>query len=95
MAYFLPTWKVAVSSIQQIIASISWVTVGWLCGRQIMSPREMSISSARRMVTDMGGKASIDLPSATSTLAIREVNPDGSTMTSSPFLSTPPAICPA
>jgi len=30
------------------------VTCGWLAGRQIMSPREMSISSANLSVTDIG-----------------------------------------
>ena len=40
------------------------------CGRQIMSPREMSISSASRTVTDIGGNASSTGPSAVSIAAI-------------------------
>ena len=55
-----------VSSIQQTIASTSCVTRGWLCGRQIMSPREMSISSLSVMLTDIGEKASSTGPSAVS-----------------------------
>ena len=51
------------SDIQQTIASMSWVCVGWLCGRQIMSPRLMSMSSSSRRVTDIGGKASSSGPS--------------------------------
>ena len=41
-------------------------TCGLLFGRQIMSPREMSISSSSRTVTDIGGKASSTSPSAVS-----------------------------
>ena len=95
IAYFRPTCSEACSSIQQIIASMSWAGRGALCGRQIMSPREMSIWSSRRTVTDIGAYASSTGPSAVSTEAIREVKPLGSTMTSSPGLSTPPATCPA
>ena len=43
------------SDIQQTIASTSWDPIGWLCGRQIMSPREMSRSSSSTRVTDIGG----------------------------------------
>src|ERR1700722_19073185 len=35
--------------------STSWDAIGWLCGRQIMSPREMSRSSSSTRVTDIGG----------------------------------------
>ena len=52
------------SDIQHTMASKSWVTVGWLCGRQIMSPREMSMSSSSSSVTDIGGNASATSPSA-------------------------------
>ncbi len=55
IAYLRPTCSEDVSSIQQIIASTSWVTCGALFGRQIMSPREMSSSSSSRTVTDIGG----------------------------------------
>ena len=72
---FLPTCRVADSSIQHTTASMSRATVGWLCGRQIMSPRLMSISSARRTVTDIGAYASSIGPSASSTAAMVEVNP--------------------
>ena len=60
-----------------------------------MSPRLTSISSARRTVTDIGANASSTGPSAVSIDAIVDVKPDGSTTTSSPGLSTPPATCPA
>ena len=33
----------------------SWPMLGWVCGRQSMSPREMSRSSANRMTTPIGG----------------------------------------
>ncbi|RGC64942.1 hypothetical protein C5N14_31190 [Micromonospora sp. MW-13] len=91
MAYLPPTCNGRVSSIQQTIASMSCATAGALFGRQIMSPREMSISSVRRTVTDIGGNASSTGPSAVSTAAMREVNPDGSTITSSPGFNTPDA----
>ncbi len=41
-------WRGAsgVSAIQQIIASTSWVTLGALWGRQIMSPREIRPKTA-------------------------------------------------
>ncbi len=68
---------------------MSWATVGRLWTRQIMSPRLMSRSSARRIVTDIGGNASSTGPSAVSIAAIVDVNPDGSTMTSSPALNMP------
>ena len=53
------------------------------------------MSSSSRTVTDIGGNASSTGPSAVSIAAIGVVKPDGSTMTSSPGLSTPPATCPA
>ena len=83
------------SVIQHTMASMSWLTTGWLFGRQIMSPREMSMSSSRRIVTDIGANASATGPSNVSIDAIREVKPDGSTTTSSPGLNTPPATRPA
>src|SRR5690606_29332342 len=83
------------AAIQQTIASISWATCGWLCGRQIMSPREMSRSSANRSVTDMGGNASSTGPSNVSIPVIVVVRPEGRWSTSSPGFSTPPATCPA
>ena len=54
---------------------MSWATAGALFGRQIMSPREMSISSASRTVTDIGGNASSTGPSAVSIAAIGVVKP--------------------
>src|SRR5262249_16088077 len=95
MAYLAPTVSGRDSSIQQTIASTSWATDGALFGRQIMSPREWSISSARRTVTDMGGNASAIGASAVSIDEIVEVNPLGSTMTSSPGFITPEATWPA
>ena len=51
--------------------------VGWLCGRQIMSPRDTSMSSASRSETDIGGNASSTGPSEVSIDAIRVVKPRG------------------
>ncbi len=42
---------------------MSWLVEGWLAGRQIMSPRETSMSSARRTTTDIPVKASVTGPS--------------------------------
>ncbi len=80
--------------IQQIIASMSCVGVGALLTRAIMSPRETSTSSARRTVTDIGGKASSSSRSNRSMPSIVEVMPEGRTTTSSPGFSTPPATWP-
>ena len=82
------------SDIQDTIASTSWVADGWLCGRQIMSPRETSRSSARWTVTDIGGNASSTTPSWVSIRWMRDVAPLGSTTTSSPARTTPEATCP-
>ena len=93
--YLAPGVRLSCSSIQQIMASMSWPTSGWLCGRQIMSPREMSISSVRVMATDIGANASSTGPSGPSMRSMVVAKPDGSATTSSPGLSTPPAIVPA
>jgi hypothetical protein len=92
---YLPPGRIGSSAIQHTIASTSWLTAGWLCGRQIMSPREMSISSSSRIVTDMGANASATGPSTVSMAAMRDGSPDGSTITSSPGLKMPPATWPA
>ena len=55
----------------------------------------MSMSSARRSVTDIGGTASESSPCSDSMRLMRVVRPDGSTATSSPGLSTPLATWPA
>ena len=60
------------------------MTVGMLFGRQIMSPRLTSMSSASRTLTDIGGNASSTGPPNSSTPAIVVRNPLGSTTTSSP-----------
>jgi hypothetical protein len=80
---------------QHTIASMSWPTCGRFRTRQIMSPRDTSSSSARRIVTAIGENASPTGPSAVSIVAIVVVSPDGSTTTSSPGLNTPPATVPA
>ena len=77
------------------MASTSCVTVGRLLGRASMSPRLMSISSARRTLTDIGGTASSIGPPNTSTPATVVVKPLGSTTTSSPGRSAPLATWPA
>ena len=73
-ASFAPA-RSGLSTIQQTIASTSWVTIGALFGRQIMSPRDTSRSSASRTVTDIGAYASSTGPSAVSIAAIRVVSP--------------------
>jgi len=55
--------RIGSSLIQQIIASNSRATVGASSASTIMSPREMSISSSRRSVTDIDGKATSSSPS--------------------------------
>ena len=81
--------------IQQIIASMSWLGFGALLSRAIMSPRLTSTSSVRRTVTLIGGNASAISSSNRSIASIVLVMPLGSTTTSSPGLSTPPATWPA
>ena len=80
---------------QHTIASTSWVTIGMLFGRQSMSPRLTSRSSARRMLTDIGGNASATGPPYSSMPAIVVVKPVGSTTTSSPGRNMPLATLPA
>src|SRR5207245_9526 len=82
MASFAPG-RSGRSLIQQIIASMSWPFEGRLWTRQIMSPLETSMSSARVIVTDIGGTASSTGPSWLSIDATVLVKPDGSTTTSS------------
>ena len=65
------------SDIQQTVASSSRTTFGALCGRAITSPRETSTSSARRIVTDSGAKASSSGPSWVSIASIVVVLPGG------------------
>ena len=78
------------------MASMSWAAAGRLCGRQIMSPREMSTSSSSSSVTDIGANASRDLgPGRLDHGCTLVANPDGRCSTSSPGLSTPPATWPA
>ena len=60
IAYLRPGSKTLDSSIQQIFASSSWRDSGTLCGRHNMSPRLMSISSARSKVAAVIGSASGD-----------------------------------
>ena len=69
--------------------------MGWVPGRQIMSPRDTSMSSVRRTVTAIGGNASSTGPAKVSTDATVDVKPLGSTITSSPGLNTPPTTVPA
>ena len=61
-----PGWRVERSDIQHTTASMSWVTVGRFCSRQIMSPRETAISSVRVRVTAIGLKASVRGPAGES-----------------------------
>src|SRR5437763_16479034 len=83
------------SDIQDTIASTSWVADGWLCGRQIMSPREMSMSSSSTRVADIGGNASSTGPRAESQRLALEVKLDGTCVTVPPALITPTATLPA
>ena len=77
------------------MASRSCPQWGRLRTRAIMSPRDMSTSSASLIVTAIGAKASSTGPSAVSMLATVELRPEGRTTTSSPGLNTPPATVPA
>ncbi|CNK16083.1 Uncharacterised protein [Mycobacterium tuberculosis] len=83
------------SAIQHAVASKSCTTLGWLLLRAIMSPREMSISSARLIDTAIGGNASVTGPFGPSIAVIVVVLPTGNTTTSSPGRITPPATVPA
>ena len=74
---------------------MSCVTIGWLLGRTIMSPRDTSTSSSSRTVTDIGGKASAISPLAVSIALILVGRPLGSTITSSPGRITPLMTWPA
>ena len=60
-----------------------------------MSPREMSMSSARLIDTAIGGNASSTGPLGPSISVMRLVFPAGSTTTSSPGRITPLATVPA
>jgi len=80
---------------QQTMASSSWVTVGALFGRHNIAPRLTSMSSASRIVTDIGGFASWIEPPYRSIESMVVVSPEGSTSTSSPGRKIPPATCPA
>ena len=61
-----------------------------------MSPRrDVDVVGRGVIVTDIGANASSTGPSAVSIDAIVDVKPDGSTITSSPGLNTPPATVPA
>ena len=93
--YCTPVRRVEVSSNQQTIASKRWLALGWLEGRQIMSPREMSSSSSSRRVTAIGGKDWVTAPFGVSIAAIVEVRREGRTITSSPCLKMPPTTEPA
>ena len=70
-------------------------TVGGLPGRQSMSPRLMSISSVERDVDGHGRERLLHrLARRARWPRMREVKPDGSTITSSPGRSTPPSDLP-
>ena len=77
------------------MASISCVMLGWLLGRQIMSPLATPTGSARVIVTAMGGKASSTGPSAVSIVRMVVATPEGMTTTGSPGRKTPLATVPA
>ena len=70
-------------------------TAGGLPGETIMSPRPTSSSSASTTVAVSGGSTDSAGPRGVSMRAIVEVSPEGSTSTSSPVRSTPPATRPA
>ena len=70
-------------------------TTGASSGWQISSPREMSSSSSRRRVKDIGAVASSSSPSKVSIAAMRVRPPAGRTATSSPRRNAPLASCPA
>ncbi len=83
------------SATWQTVASTSCVTAGASSAGAIRSPRETSMSSARRIVTDCGAQATSTLSPSASIPSIVVVRPDGSTETRSPTRNTPAAIWPA
>ncbi len=93
--YGAPVRSCVVSSNQQSIASKRRLAVGWLDGRQIMSPRETSSWSSSRSVTAIGGKLCSTGPLGVSIAAILDFFRDGRAITSSPWRKMPPAIEPA
>ena len=95
MTYSRPGSNAASSAIQHTVASKSWTACGWLFARVIMSPREMSMSSARLIATAIGGNASVTGPLGPSITVIRLALPVGSATTSSPGRITPLATVPA
>lgn len=66
------------------VASTSWVTAGASSAYAIRSPREMSMSSASRIVTDWGAQAMSTLSPSASIAVTVEVRPEGRTVTVSP-----------
>ena len=83
------------SASQAIVPSMSWVTGGTLREVTIRSPREMSMSSASRSVTDWGANASVSSSPAKSMPVTVLVRPLGCTVISSPTRTRPEAIWPA
>src|SRR5690606_17445371 len=80
---------------QHNITSISCEESGLLFDLTIISPLLISISSSRVIDTDIGANASSKKLSKVSIDLILEVNPEGRTVTSSPFRNIPLAILPA
>ncbi len=75
---------------------MSWMDIGALFGRQIMSPREMSRLSVEPDASPTSaGYATSTGPLGPSMAEIVAVNPLGSTMISSPTRIAPPATVPA
>ena len=84
-----------VGAIQHSVASTSRPTGGWSATPVIRSPRPTSRSSAIPTATESGGVALSSRRSSSSIAVIRVREPAGSTTTSSPSRSVPPATCPA
>ena len=83
------------SASQQSVVSSSLVTRGGASAAASRSPREMSMSSASRIVTLRPAPATSSGPSAVSTAATVVRRPPGSTTTSSPGATVPDATWPA
>ena len=80
---------------QTSVASKRWSESGNRSGCTSRSPRAMSTSSWSRIETDAGAFAEASSPSKLSIAVTRERAPEGSTMSSSPTLTSPLATWPA
>ena len=87
--------SISSSAIQRICAANWSATSGRSSGATSMSPREMSTSSARTMVTAWPATATSRSPSAVTMRVTCDVRPERATTTGSPGFTMPLTIVPA